>query len=146
MADGTLLLRNVRPWGAEPTDMLVESGRITRIAPGLSPVPGIIAEDGAGAIVLPGLIEAHTHLDKSLWGMGWREHQAGPALRDKIDTERRLRAEWDIDPHRQSTRQALLSLGHGTTAIRSHVDTDTEVRLAGLDRSTLKLSPSHSPV
>jgi cytosine/adenosine deaminase-related metal-dependent hydrolase len=133
MADGTLLLQNVRPWGAEPTDMLVESGRITRIAPGLSPAPGIIAEDGAGAIVLPGLIEAHTHLDKSLWGMGWREHQAGPALRDKIDTERRLRAEWDIDPHRQSTRQALLSLGHGTTAIRSHVDIDTEVRLAGLE-------------
>ena len=65
--------------------------------------------------------------------MGWREHQAGPALRDKIDNERRLRREWNIDPHRQSMRQALLSLGHGTTAIRSHVDVDTDTGLAGIE-------------
>jgi cytosine/adenosine deaminase-related metal-dependent hydrolase len=133
MADETLLLKNVRPWGAEQTDMLIEGGRISRIETGQSPAPGVAVEDGAGAIVLPGLVEAHTHLDKSLWGMGWRMHQAGPSLRDKIDTERRLRAEWDIDPHRQSTRQALLSLGHGSTVIRSHVDIDTDVKLAGLE-------------
>ncbi|MDU8913921.1 amidohydrolase family protein [Aestuariicoccus sp. MJ-SS9] len=128
-----LLLRNVRPFGAAATDMLIRDGRIARIAPDLPAEPELAEEPGGGAILLPGLVEAHTHLDKSLWGMGWREHQAGPSLRDKIDTERRLRKEWNIDPERQSMRQALLSLGHGSTAIRSHVDVDTETGLAGIE-------------
>lgn len=128
-----ILLRQVRPFGGAMTDMLIRDGRIARTGPDLPAVPGVTEEPGGGAIVLPGLVEAHTHLDKSLWGMGWRAHQAGPTLRDKIDTERRLRKEWDIDPHRQSMRQALLSVGHGTTAIRSHVDVDTEVGLAGIE-------------
>lgn len=131
MKSDPLLLRNVRPWGTTPTDVLIEDGRIRTITPDQTATAAV--EDGGGAILLPGLVEAHTHLDKSLWGMGWREHQAGPTLRDKIDTERRLRKEWDIEPHRQSMRQALLSLGHGTTAIRSHVDIDTETGLAGLE-------------
>lgn len=126
-----LLLRNVRPWGGAATDILVEKGRVAAIGPDQTTTA--TAEDCGGAILLPGLVEAHTHLDKSLWGMGWHEHQAGPSLRDKIDNERRLRKEWDIDPYRQSMRQALLSLGHGSTAIRSHVDIDTEVGLAGLE-------------
>ena len=128
-----ILLRDVRPFGRDQTDMLIRDGRIAQIAPNLPGQPGVGEEACGGAILLPGLVEAHTHLDKSLWGMGWREHQAGPSLRDKIDTERRLRSEWDIDPHRQSMRQALLSLGHGSTAIRSHVDVDTEVGLAGIE-------------
>lgn len=128
-----ILLRNLRPFGADATDLLIQNGHIARIARGLPAEDGLLEEDCGGAIMLPGLVEAHTHLDKTLWGMGWREHQAGPALRDKIDTERRLRREWDIEPHRQSMRQALLSLGHGSTAIRSHVDVDTEVGLAGIE-------------
>ena len=131
--DGDILLRKVRPFGAESTDMLVRDGRIARIGASLAVEPGVTEEACEGAIALPGLVEAHTHLDKSLWGMGWREHQAGPGLRDKIDNERRLRREWDIDPYRQSMRQALLSLSHGSTAIRSHVDVDTECGLAGIE-------------
>ena len=127
-----LLLRNVRPWGADPADILIADGKIAQIGAGLSP-GDLPVEDGGGAILLPGLIEAHTHLDKSLWGMGWRPHQAGPRLIDKIETERRLKSEWNIDPKRQSERQALLSLSKGTTAIRSHVDIDTENGLAGLE-------------
>ena len=127
-----LLIRNVRPWGAEATDLLIRGGRIDRMQPGIA-VEDIETEDGAGAIALPGLVEAHTHLDKSLWGMGWRPHQAGPGLIDRIETERRLRREWNIDPRRQSARQAVLSLSHGSTAIRSHVDVDTDVGLAGFE-------------
>ncbi|WP_264212232.1 amidohydrolase family protein [Leisingera thetidis] len=130
---GDILLRNLRPFGADPADMLIEGGRIVQTGPDLPARPDVPEEDCGGAILLPGLVEAHTHLDKSLWGMGWRPHQAGPSLRDKINTERRLRREWNIDAHRQSMRQALLSLGHGSTAIRSHVDVDTETGLAGIE-------------
>ena len=128
----SLLIRNIRPWGAPPTDLLIRNGRIARIGPDL-PAEGTPVEDGRGCIALPGLVEAHAHLDKSLWGMGWRPHQSGPRLIDRIETERRLKGEWNIDPKRQSARLTVLSIGHGSTAIRSHVDIDTEVGLRGFE-------------
>ncbi|NRP69621.1 N-isopropylammelide isopropyl amidohydrolase [Ensifer psoraleae] len=122
-----LLLKNVRPLGGAKVDILIRDGRIARIGGDLA--CGGPAEDGAGAIALPGLVEAHAHLDKSLWGMGWHAHQADPTLEDKISTERRLRRELNIDPARQSARQVALAAANGTTAIRSHVDIDTDQKL-----------------
>lgn len=128
----TLLLKDVRPWGQDATDVLIENGHIARIEADID-LDHAPVENGGGALLLPGLVDAHTHLDKSVWGMGWRPHQAGPSLLDKIETERRLKSEWNIDPRRQSERQALLSLSHGTTAIRSHVDVDTEIGMDGFE-------------
>jgi len=126
-----LLIRNVRPWGGQSTDILITRGRFARIEPGI-PADGATVEDGGGALALPGLVEAHTHLDKTLLGMGWRPHQAGPRLIDKIENERRLKKEWNIDPARQSARQVALSLANGSTYVRSHVDVDTEVGVASV--------------
>lgn len=126
-----LLVRNVRPMGGVAVDLLVRDGLIVAAGPGLE-ADGAIVEDGGGAILAPGLVEAHTHLDKTLLGMGWHPHAAGPRLIDKIETERRLKRELGIDPARQSARQAILSSSAGTTHIRSHVDIDTEVGLAGM--------------
>jgi cytosine deaminase len=67
----SLLLRNVRPYGETATDILVENGKITRVAADIEAPAGATVEDGRGEIVIPGLIEAHTHLDKSLWGLPW---------------------------------------------------------------------------
>lgn len=128
-----LLLRNVRPFGGPATDLLVTGGQIAGLGSELVAPPACNVLDGAGALVIPGLVDAHTHMDKTLWGMGWRPHQAGPSLKDKIETERRLRRDWQVDPHRQSMRQALLSIAQGTTAIRSHVDVDTECGLSGIE-------------
>ena len=119
---GSMFLQNIRPWGGATTNMRIANGLIDAVGPDIEAAHGTPVIDGGGAVLLPGLVEAHTHLDKTLWGMGWRPHQAGPSLKDKIDTERRLRVEWEIEPHRQSMRQALLSIAQGTTAIRSHVD------------------------
>jgi cytosine/adenosine deaminase-related metal-dependent hydrolase len=130
---GSLLLRGGRPLGGAPADILVENGVIAAIGPGLAAPPGVAVEEAGGALVLPGLVEAHTHLDKSLWGMGWHRNQAGPGLLDKIDNERRLKRVLDIDPARQSARQAAVSVGHGSTHIRSHVDVDTDHGLWGIE-------------
>lgn len=127
-----LLIRNVRPSGGDLADILIRGGRIAAIGPSLA-APGIATEDGGGALALPGLVEAHTHLDKSLWGMGWRPNDSGPRLIDKIDNERRLKREINIDPARQSARQVVLSVSHGSTHIRSHVDVDTDHGLWGIE-------------
>jgi cytosine/adenosine deaminase-related metal-dependent hydrolase len=89
--------------------------------------------DGANRIALPGLIEAHTHLDKSLLGMPWYRNAVGPRLIDRIDNERAEREAMPIDARRQSARQVALSVGHGTTHIRSHVDVDTQIGVRGIE-------------
>ncbi|PHK95327.1 cytosine deaminase [Pseudoroseomonas rhizosphaerae] len=128
-----LLITDIRPMGGAPSALLIRRGRIAGLGPEVEAPPGVPVEPGGGALLIPGLVEAHTHLDKSLLGMGWRPHQAGPRLIDKIDTERRLKREWGIDPRRQSARQVVQSIGHGTTHIRTHVDIDTELGLSGLE-------------
>lgn len=124
-----LWLRNVRPFGSSPTDMLVRNGVIDA-----GPAPnGATVLDGRGRVLLPGLIEAHTHLDKSLIGMNWYRNDVGPRLIDRIDNEREQRRRMPIPPARQSARQVRQTVGHGTTHIRSHVDVDTECGVAGIE-------------
>lgn len=129
----SLLLRNVRPYAGAPMDILIEGGRITRIAPDIQAPAGITVEEGRGEIALPGLVEAHTHLDKSLWGQPWYVNEVGPRLLDKIDNERENKKRLDIDPARQSARQSIQSSLMGSTHIRSHVDIDTEHGMWGVE-------------
>jgi cytosine/creatinine deaminase len=128
-----LLIRNGRPNGGARADVLIMNGRISAIGPDLTVPAGVPAEDAHGDLVLPGLVEAHTHLDKTLWGMKWHTNTLGPRLIDKIDGERALKRRLDIDPARQSARQVALSASHGTTHILSHVDIDTDHGLWGLE-------------
>ena len=109
-----LVINNVRPMGGALGSIRILDGKIAAIGePSNRPDAGAI--DAKGAIALPGLVEAHTHLDKTLWGMGWHKHQAGPRLIDKIDNERSLKKKLNIDPARQSARQIVLSLSRGST-------------------------------
>lgn len=121
MAD--LLLRNVRPMARENCDMLIEGGRIAGFGH-FQAKPGMAVEDGGGAIAVPGLIDAHTHLDKTTWGMPWHVNNRAAVLRERIDFEREHRLEIGIDAHRQSMRHAIGLAAHGSTHIRSHVDID----------------------
>jgi len=129
----SLLLRNVRPYGNAATDILVVDGKISRIAQGIEAPAAVPVEDGRGEIVIPGLVEAHTHLDKSLWGLPWYKNEVGPRLLDKIDNERENKKRLNIDPYRQSARQSIQSSLMGSTHIRSHVDVDTEHGLWGVE-------------
>ena len=68
-----LLVRNVRPLGGDLTDIVILAGCIAR-----GPAPaGVPVLDGGGRIALPGLVEAHTHLDKSLLGLSWYRNEVG---------------------------------------------------------------------
>lgn len=120
-----MLLRNIRPMQGPVVDMLVRDGRIAAVGEGLS-ADGAAVEDGGGRLAIPGLVDAHTHLDKSLLGWPWYVNAVGPRLIDKIDNERAVKRRLGLDPRVQAMRQALLSVGFGTTHIRSHVDVDTD--------------------
>lgn len=118
-----LLLRNVRPMAGDSCDILIKDGKIAAFGQ-FTPEPGMPVEDGGNSIVIPGLIDAHTHLDKTTWGMPWHENNRAAVLRERIDFERENRSAIGIDPHRQSMRHAIGLAAHGATHIRSHVDID----------------------
>ncbi|WP_428425383.1 amidohydrolase family protein [Pararhizobium sp.] len=118
-----LLLRNVRPMAGESCDVLIKDGKIAGFGT-FEPKPGMSVEDGGNAIAVPGLIDAHTHLDKTTWGMPWHVNNRAAVLRERIDFERENRLEIGMDPHRQSMRHAIGLAANGGTHIRSHVDID----------------------
>ncbi len=56
------LLRNVAPLGGEATDVLVADGVVAAMGAGLSADDGTTVVDGTGLVLLPGLVDLHTHL------------------------------------------------------------------------------------
>src|SRR5699024_620732 len=78
------LVRDVRPWGGAPVDLHLDGGVITAITPA-GPSPAGAAEvdggrvdgdvvDGRGLLALPGIVNAHAHVDKSWWGLPWQSY------------------------------------------------------------------------
>jgi cytosine/adenosine deaminase-related metal-dependent hydrolase len=129
------VIQNVRTMDTpETVDIVVRDGTIDAIGPNAGTfAPELDAIDGGGRLAFPGLVDAHTHMDKTLMGLGWHRHEVGPTLLDLIENERRLRREEGIDAHRQSMQHARAAIASGTTHIRTHVDIDTEIGLAGFE-------------
>ncbi|MGZ9724008.1 amidohydrolase family protein [Rhizobium miluonense] len=124
-----ILIRNVRPFGGETRDLYILNGRF---ADSRTEKPAVEI-DGSGYIALPGLVEAHTHLDKTLIGMDWFGNRVGPTRNERIIADRQAKRELGIDARRQSARQVLQTLTLGVLHIRSHVDVDTEIGLANVE-------------
>jgi cytosine/adenosine deaminase-related metal-dependent hydrolase len=127
-----LLIRNVRPLGGMAVDVLVRDGRIAAIGSDIAVAQTAAIEDGGNALLLPGLIEGHTHLDKTVWGGAWYRNAVGPTRLDRIENERAWRGASGHDAAARSLALARAFLANGTTRIRTHADIDSEVGLAHL--------------
>ena len=121
----------------EPADLLVKEGVIAAIGPGLA--AGGDTETGDtetieldGRLVLPGLVDAHCHLDKTLYGGPWVPHPAGDALAERIGAERRLRSGLGVPDMDRITALLETMLAAGTTQVRSHTDIAPGLGLAGV--------------
>ena len=141
-----LLIRDVRlpaaPSGSgKRADIVISDGLIVSVGPAPQDWTDPIL-DGDGRLALPGLVDGHAHLDKTLWGLPWRPHSAEPGLPGLIANERAGRRKL---PPVGDRAGALLDtyIANGTTLIRSHVDVDLDngvsaveaVRRAAADRS-----------
>ncbi|WP_280437197.1 amidohydrolase [Nocardia carnea] len=131
-----LLLRNGRPWTpgqpVDTADILIRGGRIEQIGVGLT-APDTETVDLDGALVLPGFVDTHCHLDKTLWGGPWVPNTGGRSLAGRIANGEGRRAELGIpNPDYAAGLLATMVTG-GTAYVRSHIDIDPSVGLAGVE-------------
>jgi cytosine deaminase len=111
----------------------ITAGRIAAIDAAL-PAGGDAMSLG-GSLVLPGLIDAHVHLDKSLVGDAWQSHRRGTSATFSVMERVAIEAEilGRAAPVEQRAAALIeLAVAHGTTRMRSHVDIDPVTGLKSL--------------
>jgi len=120
----------LEPWSE--CDILVENDRIVGVqtataVEGIKPPPEVAHTDLAGHLVWPGLVDAHTHLDKTFT---W---ERAPNPRGEFwDAIKILREDshqyWSADDLYRRAQAALQrAWSHGTVALRTHLDSGPEV-------------------
>jgi cytosine/creatinine deaminase len=114
-----------------PVDIVIRDGVIAD----LGTARGLLARetiDLAGRVVTPGLVEAHIHLDKAL--LDDRIVATTGTLAEAIRVTGEAKRAFTVDDIRARARRALdLAVRAGTTAMRTHVEVDPIVGLAGME-------------
>ncbi|WP_179401948.1 amidohydrolase family protein [Burkholderia guangdongensis] len=128
-----LLISNVRLPDGRASAVSIADGRIAALGSDVAAPAGATVEDGGGALLLPGFVEGHTHIDKSNWGRPWYRNEVGPLLTDRINNEREWRKTSGHDAGAQSLAVSRAFIAAGTTRMRTHVDVDTDAGLRYLD-------------
>ena len=125
MNSDSTLLANLRLADGRDVDIRMAGGLIESIGQDLD-TTGTEVVDGGGLLALPGMIDGHVHLDKTLTGLPWMPYPAGPSRASRIATERGLRGQLPPPAERASNlvRQAVAA---GTTAFRSHADIGPDI-------------------
>lgn len=109
-----------------PIDVVVDDAgaKVTSVGPDLVADADIVV-DGSGSVVLPASVEPHAHLDKALSGLA-APNPAGDLL-GAIEAWQHHRPSLTHDDVVARATAAVEALvGHGTTAIRTHVDVATD--------------------
>lgn len=132
----SLRVKNARVWGGEPVDIVIRNGRIAsvdRVTRNAPSAPSDAEFDAGNLLALPGLVNAHAHVDKSWWGKPWESFGGEPGTQGRIAHERSRRDALSIPSVETSLRVLMQSLRTGTTRMRSHVDVDLGVGLRGIE-------------
>jgi cytosine/adenosine deaminase-related metal-dependent hydrolase len=128
-----VLLADARLADGRRVDIAIEGERIASIdAAGSFPAKARERFDLGGALILPGLIDGHIHLDKTLLGLPFQPHRPGSSVADRIRIEKELRRSLTVSVEERAIRLVQQIAAFGTVAIRTHVDIDDEARLDGL--------------
>src|SRR5215471_15755360 len=91
------------------------------------------ALDIGGDLVLPGLVDGHMHLDKTLTGLPWMGHAAGPTRMSRIETDKTILPHLPLSTEERAGNLIRECVARGTTHLRTHVDIDLESGLAKLE-------------
>lgn len=131
-----LVLDNVRLPDGAVRSIGIGGGRIVALAsPGAASLEACARHDLGGALVLPGFVDGHNHLDTTFLGDIWRPHQPCSAGFD-VGERLAIQKDWLARGAPLADRASALierSVSRGTTHMRTHVEIDTDVGLAHLE-------------
>jgi len=85
--------------------------------------------DIGGDLVLPGIVDGHMHLDKTLIGVPWMGHMAGPTRMSRIETDKRVLPYLPVSTEERAGNLIEACVARGIAHLRTHVDIDLESRL-----------------
>jgi cytosine deaminase len=128
----TLTIRDVRPWGGDSSDVVVEGGRIASVLPhdpASTPAGDIL--EGRGRLLVPSFSDVHVHLDSTRLGLPFRPHTATPGIWNMVmnDRDHWREAEWPVAQRAAYTLGLMVA--RGTTRVRSYAQVDVD---CGLER------------
>ncbi|MBR1299712.1 amidohydrolase family protein [Bradyrhizobium sp. AUGA SZCCT0042] len=118
-------------------DVAVANGRISSVSrAGTQISVGAPTRDLGGALIVPGFVEGHIHLDTSFYRDDWKPHKPytnGFNVHERVAFQAQNFAE--AAPVEVRARNQLeLCIGHGSTHMRSHVTVDGTIGLRSLEK------------
>lgn len=129
-----MLIRDVRPWGGQRSDVEVQGDRIAAVRPhdpAAAPTPDTV--EGRGRLLFPSFSDVHVHLDSTRIGLPFRPHTGAPGVWAMMlnDRENWRNAEVPLPERVADTLERMIA--HGTTRVRSYAQVDVDCRLEKLD-------------
>ncbi|MET7513010.1 amidohydrolase [Streptomyces sp. NPDC005480] len=125
-----MLIRDVRPWGGERSDVVLSGDRIVAIRPhdpAAQPEGEVV--EGRGRLLLPSFSDVHVHLDSTRIGLPFRPHTGGPGVWTMTmnDRENWRSAEVPLVERVAGTLERMIA--RGTTRVRSYAQVDVDCKL-----------------
>ncbi|MFF2085649.1 amidohydrolase family protein [Nocardia sp. NPDC058176] len=129
----SLLLTDVRPWGADPVDVLVENGLVAAVSSTGSPDRAGTHVEGAGRVILPALSDVHLHLDSTRLGLPFRAQTGEPGRWGRIMNDREHWRSAERSVAERAVFTLAVAVANGATRIRSHAQVDADSGLTKLE-------------
>jgi len=128
-------LTNCRLADGRLVDIGVADGRIAIVGEGAASALSNSAPalDIGGDLVLPGLVDGHMHLDKTLTGLPWMGHAAGPTRMSRIETDKTILPRLPLSTEERAGNLTRECVARGTSHMRTHVDVDLDSGLGKLE-------------
>ncbi|MEU6265350.1 amidohydrolase family protein [Saccharopolyspora shandongensis] len=129
-----MLIRDIRPWGGERSDVELAGDRIAEIRrhdPAAQPAGEVV--EGRGRLLLPSFSDVHVHLDSTRIGLPFRPHTGGPGVWTMMLNDRQnwRTAEVSIEERVAGTLERMIA--RGTTRVRSYAQVDVDCKLEKFD-------------
>src|ERR1700676_1350523 len=128
-------LTNCRLADGRLVDIGIADGKIAIVGEGAAPALSNSAPalDIGGDLVLPRLVDGHMHLDKTLAGVPWMGHAAGPTRMSRLETDKTILPYLPLSTEERAGNLIRECVTRGTSHLRTHVDIDLESGLAKLE-------------
>jgi len=134
MTEVDTFLANCRLADGPLVDIGISGGKIAVLGEGAASLSNNAPTlDIGGDLALPGLVDGHLHLDKTLTGLPWMDHAAGPTRMSRIETDKTILPHLPLSTEERAGNLIRECVARGTTHLRTHVDIDLESGLANLE-------------